>query len=118
MKPLFEDRNWNRAHAFEKVRGTTAMLDFSDLRALIAYAEQFLGDIAMVGCHSMTDRPELNVPSAEDVAPELVDVLLLGDSERAARLRGQLTREVFYAQLHERHEAAPPRAGDHFFNDT
>jgi hypothetical protein len=118
MKPLFDDRNWNRAHVFEKVSGTTAMLNFSDLRGLLSYAEQFLGDIAMVGCHSMTDRPELNVPSAEDVAPELVDVLLLGDSERAARLRGQLAREDFYAQLHARFEAATPRAGDHFFNDT
>jgi hypothetical protein len=118
MKPLIDDRNWNRAHAFERVSGTTAMLNISDLRALISYAEQFLGDIAMVGCHYTMDRPEMNQPSGEDVAPELVDALLLGDSERAARLRGHLIRDDFYAQLHARHDAGHPLGPEAFFNDV
>jgi hypothetical protein len=118
MKPLVDDRDWNRAHAFEKTTGTIAMLNITELRDLIAYAEQFLGDIAMVGCHYSMDRPEMNVPSAEDVAPELVDLLLFGDSDRAARLRGTLNRAEFYAQLHARPDGAEPQGGDRFFNDT
>jgi hypothetical protein len=118
MKPVVDDRDWNRAHAFEKVTGTTAMLNIAELRALIEYAEQFLADVAMVGCHYMMDRPELNHPSGETVAPDLADVLLLGDSARAARLRGQLTRDDFYAGLHARHDAGHPLGADAFFNDV
>jgi hypothetical protein len=85
---------------------------------LISYAEQFLGDIAMVGCHYMMDRPEMNHPSGEEIAPDLVDALLLGDPERATRLRGQLTRDDLYAQLHAQHDAGHPFGADAFFNDA
>ncbi len=124
MKPVKDDRNWNRAHPFEKVIGTTKMLSVAKLRGHIDYAERFMNDLRLVGWHGTFGYREMNSPNAADVAPDLVDAMLIGDPERLLKARGTSTREAFYNRLHAEHnaraEAGPdggPAKGEDYFND-
>jgi hypothetical protein len=116
MKPVKNDRDWNRAHPFEKVSGTAKMLDVAELRAHIDYAERFMNDLRMVGWHGTFAYHEMNMPIAADFAPDLVDAMLIGGPERLLKARGLATREEFYAQLHSAHDVRPANDGD-YFND-
>ena len=92
------------------------MLDVSELRALIDYGDKFLNDLRMVGDGSPLHHDEMNSPKAEDVAPDLVDSLILGTSDRIARVRKDQDRDAYYAQLHAEHARLPPEP-HHHFND-
>ncbi len=116
IKPLKDDRNWNRAHPFEKVRGTAKMMNVAELRGYIDYAERFMNDLRMLGWHGTFGYREMNTPGAESFAPDLVDAMLIGDPERLLKARGPSTREEFYDRLHTAHDVRPAKDDD-YFND-
>lgn len=117
FKPVKDDRNWNRAHPFENVRGTAKMLNVPELRSQISWAEQLTNDIRLVGLRGTMAYNEMNIPSAKYVAPDLVDAMLIGDPERVLRLRGTSTRDQLYERLHAEHEARNGEKDD-YFNDV
>lgn len=92
------------------------MLNVAELRAYIDYAEKFMNDLRMVGWHGTFAYHEMNTPSATDVAPDLVDAMLIGDPERLLTARGPATREEFYNQLHAARDVRPANDDD-YFND-
>jgi hypothetical protein len=116
-QPLKDDRNWNRAHPYEKVSGTATMSKLPELRSHLTYAEQFMNDIREVGGHGKMAYHEMNWTSASYVAPDLVDAMLIGDPERLRRLRGTSSRDELYDRLHAEHEARDAKKDD-FFNDV
>jgi hypothetical protein len=120
VKPVKDDRNWNRAHPFETVGGTTKMLNIAELRNHMDYAERFMNDIRMVGLHSTMHYIEMNSPNAADVAPDLVDAMLIGDPDRLIGLRDKSSRDDLYDRLHAEHEARKQKEPkeDDLFNDV
>jgi hypothetical protein len=117
MKPVVDDRHENRAHPYEsKGAGTAKMLDVSELRALVDYGDQLLQDLRMVGNGFPLSHSEMNSPTAGQVAPDLVDSLILGTSDRIRRVRKDQNRDAYYDQLHAEHDALPAER-DRFFND-
>jgi hypothetical protein len=114
MKPVVDARN-DRAHLYEvKGAGTAKVLDVSELRALVDYGDQFLQDLRMVSEGSSLHHEDMNSPKAEDVAPDLVDSLVLGTSDRIRRVRKDQDRDAFYDQLHAEHERLPTEPDRHF----
>jgi hypothetical protein len=116
LKPVVDDRSANRVHPFDRDAevGSVKMIPISELRETITYAERFLNDVNMVGCHQSLGYREMNAPNAADVVPDIVDALLLGPSDQITRLRGTLDRHAFYSELHRRHAALPVAKGLHF----
>ncbi len=116
MKPAIDARH-DRAHLYEvKGPGAAKMLDVSELRALVDYGDRFVQDLRMVSEGSSLHHEDMNSPKAEDVAPDIVDSLLLGTSDQIARVREGQERDAYYDQLHAEHDSLPPQQ-DRFFND-
>jgi hypothetical protein len=117
LGPAVEDRHENRAHPYEgKQTGSVKMLDFPELRALVDYGDQLLNDLRMAGEGSPLSHSEMNSPKAKDVAPDIVDSLILGPSDRIAQVRRGEDRDAYYDQLHAEHDRLPAEP-DRYFND-
>jgi hypothetical protein len=115
MKPVLEDRHANRAHPFERKKGSAAMLELSQMRELYDYSTKMMNDLRLVGCDSTFGYPEGSWDKG--AAIDLVDALLIGTSSRMRIVRGETPRDEYYARLHERHDAlADPSAA--MFNDV
>ena len=102
---LRNDRNQNRAHAFERGKpGSAKMLDFSDLRTSVRAYEQLLNDIRLVGCASTLAYHDMNDADCRSAAEELVDAVLIGHSSRQELVMAGRDRNAYYAWLHEKLE--------------
>lgn len=108
LNPVLDDRHNNRAHPYEKAgKGSVKMLDLIELRDAISYCETFMNDVRMVGCQQSFDFRDMNNIECEEVARDLVDMLLVGTSDDIRRFRGATEREAFYESLHQRHDRGP-----------
>lgn len=117
-KPLLNDRNRNRAHAFEEITsGSATMLGFPELRNALTMAEQLLNDLRLVGCSSTMSHHDMNDADCAATAEEFVDSILIGHSHRREVVMDGRDRQAFYDALHERHGGLP--AGRQvMFNDN
>jgi hypothetical protein len=108
--PVWQDRSQNRAHPYETSgkKARAKMLDFSELRDAITFAESFLNDLSLVGCGRQTGFHDMNVSSSEETASDLVELLLLGSRSRITLIRGEQGREEYYELLHREHDALAP----------
>ena len=113
MKPVVDDRNANRAHPYEKGnKASPKMLDLTELREAVTYSETFLRDLRMVTSGSWMDYRDMNSVPSSNAARDLVDMLLLGTSDRIALFRGSTDRDAFYEELHRRHDAGSEEEPD------
>jgi hypothetical protein len=116
--PILNDRNQNRAHAFDPKRsGSARMLDLADFRSATDAAEQLLNDLRLVGCSSTMSHHDMNDADSASTAEEFVDSILIGHSYRKEVVMEGQERDPFYAALHARHDALPS-AGQVLFNDN
>jgi hypothetical protein len=119
MRPVLDDRSQNRAHPYERAhaKASAKMLDFTELRDVITFAEDFVNDLRIVGCGSKLPHNDMNATSSEHTAEEFVDALLLGTQYRRDLVRGETQRDGFYERLHMDHEARSDAARI-LFNDN
>lgn len=96
--PLVQDRNDNRAHAYEprpKKKGTVAraaMLPLEDLREFVQYAHDFLNDLQSICRHtSVAYSDYLHAADASETAADFVDLLLFGSKAIMAEISGLST---------------------------
>lgn len=102
---LRNDRNRNRAHAFERGKpGTAKMLDFTELRQSVRQAEELLNDLRLVGCGSTLSYHDMNDADCKATAEELVDAILIGHDSRQELVMEGRSRGMHYGWLHDQHE--------------
>lgn len=111
IRPLRDDRNWNRAHAHEhKGRGTTEPLDIAEARDMYRYARQVLNDLCLVALGSTWNENDVNSNNVELTAEDLLDVVFLPRWFRHDTHGRGMSRQHIYDALH-----ADPAPGS--FND-
>lgn len=102
---LRNDRNQNRAHAFERGKPATAkMLDFMELRQHVREAEELINDIRLVGCASTLSYHDMNDADGKATAAELADSVLIGHESRQDLVMAGKDRDAYYRWLHEQHD--------------
>lgn len=101
MFPLGQDRNKNRAHAYEGDRGTAPILSIAELEELFKYCEDLLESLSLLSAGAAYARSNMFHASCGDTAADLIDQILFGDLDDVVRLTGTRTRDELYARLHE-----------------
>lgn len=117
MVPLGEDRNKNRAHAFEGDIGKAKLLSPSEHEALFDYIKELLENLSLLSSGSaFADGGR----DCSETAADLVDQVLLGQISDVRRFTTRRTREQLYERLHKvdtserRHEDEFTRRELHF----
>ena len=110
-KPLGDDRNKNRAHAYEGEAGTAKMHSVDELEAYFQAFEDLLEGLSLLSANAGYGGGNMNRTSVTDTAIDLVDLILFGHADDVARLLKKRTREALYARLHEIDDAHTPTTG-------
>lgn len=119
IEQVVADRDSNRAHPYEEagsVASSTKLLEFSELRALTTFVEDWLNALRLLSTSSSFVHSDMNFQSPTELAEELVDSVLVGSRSRANLVMGGTDREVYYDDLHTRH-AAIGSPDEPLFND-
>lgn len=114
---LRDDRNRNRAHAYETPKGTADRLGLAEAGELFERLENILNDLRLIADWNTTSFHDMNATSSESAALDFVDSVLIGTSGRQLVVMADLDRDAFYARLHEVHGADPNPVPDRFFNE-
>lgn len=121
-KPLVDDRNKNRAHAYEAMNDVVRvpMLWVPELTSLFEDIEQLLEDLSLLCGGACFVSDNMNHADCDATAADLVDMVLLGHIDDVRRLTNGRTREELYARLHEIDDSKPieyAHISDLHFND-
>lgn len=99
--PLKDDRNKNRAHAYEhKTHGTAPMLDLADVKKLYRDARQLLNDLCLVAFGSTWADVDLTSNNVSLSAEDMLDVVFLPNWFRREMAGSGMSREAIYEALH------------------
>jgi hypothetical protein len=117
VRPVITERDTRRAHPFERVSESIASagsLQLEHLRDTTRFAESLLKDLRLVATGIGMEFSEINAVPAAGVAKEIVDAILVGESNLARVRMGDTGRMEFYARLHRWHDELRTADTTHF----
>ncbi len=109
IAPLRDDRNKNRAHAYEnKTQGTAKLLHVAEVREMYRYARQVLNDLCVAAFGETWGETDVTSNNVDMTAEDLLDVVLLPQWFR---------RETQHVSRRDVYEALHAEPGPENFND-
>src|SRR5262249_6559486 len=114
---LVKDRNSNRAHKFEKATSDAPVprLDIEAVGRFLGDAEALTNNLSLVLSSKTLYFHDINNPSADASAQDVVDLILLMALDQASdAIRAAGGRDTLYEQVHARHDAT---GADGSFNE-
>jgi hypothetical protein len=102
IQALRQDRNRNRAHAYESktTQGDAKRLEPAEVRQLYTYARQILNDLCLVALGKTWTENDLNPNNVKLTAEDLLDIVFLPNWFRRETAGLAMSRVEIYDALH------------------
>jgi hypothetical protein len=114
---LRDDRNKNRAHAYEnRTHGSATPLNVAEVRSCFTMAQELLNDLSLVAGGSTWSENDLNSNDAVLAAEDVVDIVLLPNSFRRLAAASGLSRKEMHDAIQNASNSANS-ANSAKFND-